>query len=262
VLLGTLGTPETVENSIYATVRFNEDGSCYIEYTIGTVAQLMRFNGSAFDTALARGENTKLNIYVLETTQAVNSGTITFDPDEETDHHILAGDEYLLWPQGAVEVEAGGTKSSVDESITDAYSVVSLTDLQWNNGDALDNGGILHRGNMDKKFHMTKGIRFGATVSLKNLFGGAFGDLLGGIDDFASAGIVQAPVGPEGTKANIPAGCVAFRVNKVTSEGQKIRVIVALPTSPYYEGAEGFYLVLNMLENGCGNLLDKLEKEL
>jgi protein-tyrosine phosphatase len=31
---------------------------------------------------------------------------------------------------------------------------------------------------------------------------------------------------------------------------------------PYYEGAEGFYLVLNMLENGCGNLLDKLEKEL
>lgn len=27
---------------------------------------------------------------------------------------------------------------------------------------------------------------------------------------------------------------------------------------PYYEGAEGFYLVLNMLENGCSNLLGKL----
>ena len=27
---------------------------------------------------------------------------------------------------------------------------------------------------------------------------------------------------------------------------------------PYYEGTEGFYLVLNMLENGCNNLLGKL----
>lgn len=31
---------------------------------------------------------------------------------------------------------------------------------------------------------------------------------------------------------------------------------------PYYEGVEGFYLVLNMLENGCKNILDKIEKEL
>ena len=31
---------------------------------------------------------------------------------------------------------------------------------------------------------------------------------------------------------------------------------------PYYEGVQGFYLVLNMLENGCKNLLDKLQQEL
>ena len=31
---------------------------------------------------------------------------------------------------------------------------------------------------------------------------------------------------------------------------------------PYYEGVEGFYLVLNMLENGCENILDKIETEL
>ena len=31
---------------------------------------------------------------------------------------------------------------------------------------------------------------------------------------------------------------------------------------PYYEGAEGFYLVLNMLENGCSNLLDAIEERL
>ena len=31
---------------------------------------------------------------------------------------------------------------------------------------------------------------------------------------------------------------------------------------PYYEVGEGFYLVLNMLENGCKVLLDKLESEI
>ena len=45
------------------------------------------------------------------------------------------------------------------------------------------------------------------------------------------------------------------------SEFLKVRKMSYIP-DPYYEGAEGFYLVLNMLENGCGNLLDKLEKEL
>jgi protein-tyrosine phosphatase len=28
---------------------------------------------------------------------------------------------------------------------------------------------------------------------------------------------------------------------------------------PYYEGAEGFELVLNLLEDGCANLLSRLE---
>lgn len=31
---------------------------------------------------------------------------------------------------------------------------------------------------------------------------------------------------------------------------------------PYYEGAEGFYLVLNMLENGCRNILDLLKTKI
>lgn len=29
---------------------------------------------------------------------------------------------------------------------------------------------------------------------------------------------------------------------------------------PYYEGAEGFELVLDLLQNGCNNLVDKIEK--
>lgn len=31
---------------------------------------------------------------------------------------------------------------------------------------------------------------------------------------------------------------------------------------PYYEGVEGFYLVLNMLENGCGEILKKLKEKI
>lgn len=31
---------------------------------------------------------------------------------------------------------------------------------------------------------------------------------------------------------------------------------------PYYEGVEGFNLVLDMLENSCANLLDSIEREL
>ena len=239
-LIGGTGTPDTVENSPYATVKFNTDGSCYIEYTIGTVAQVMSYNGTnGFITALARDDVAKVNIYVLETTQAVNHGSITFDPDDGTQKtEELDGGEYLFWPQAAVEVQDGGTKSAVDPAITEQFSLVSLEELAWNNGDSLDNGGVLHKGNLDKKFHMIEGINFGATISLKNLFGGIFGD----IEDFGTSGVVQAPVGSVGTKANIPAGCVAFRVNKLTSEGQKIRVIVALPHSPYYETEVGYDL--------------------
>ena len=232
-------TPNSVEGSKDATVRFNDDGSCYIEYAIGTVAQYMAYNGDeAFTTALSRGDNTKMRIYVLETTQAINHGSLTFQPDEGTNSHILRGDEYVFWPQAVVEVEQGGTKSSVDGSITQQFSLESLVSLGWNNGNASDNGGILHAGNLDKKFKMMKGISFGRTISISSLLGGIFS----GIDDFASAGMVQAPVGPEGTKANIAAGGVAFRVNKVTDEGQKIRVVVALPQTAHYKTDDGYDL--------------------
>jgi len=30
---------------------------------------------------------------------------------------------------------------------------------------------------------------------------------------------------------------------------------------PYYEGAAGFHLVLDLLEDACGTLLDEIERE-
>ena len=242
-------TPDRVYDSPAAVVRFVYDGEgnyshCYIEYSIGTVAQYMCYNGNeAFTTSVSRSNETKMNIYVLENTQTISSGTVKFTPKEGG--ISLAGDEYLLWPQGAVEVQSGGTKSSVDADINAQFSAVSLADLRWNNGDSTDNGGVLHRGNLVKKFHMIEGINFGGTLSLGalgNMIGGFLGGILGSVEDIGTSGIVQAPVGTAGVKANIPAGCVAFRVNKVTDEGQKIRVIVALPTSHLFPGEDGYDL--------------------
>ena len=48
---------------------------------------------------------------------------------------------------------------------------------------------------------------------------------------------VIAPVGTNGVEANIPMGCVAFRIN--TDRVSMIRVIVAVPTTEYFQG-EGF----------------------
>ena len=240
--------PSSVENRVDATVRFVYDSQgnyshCYIEYTIGTVAQYMCYNGNeAFKTSPSTSADTKLNIYVLENTQTISSGTVKFAPDNGI---TLPGDEYLLWPQSVVEVGNGYQKSSVDANINAQFSLVSLADLAWSNGDALNAGGILSGADLRKKFHMVEGINFGGTLSLSalgNSIGGFLGGLLGNIEDIATSGIVQAPVGTAGIKAKIPAGCVAFRVNKMTTEGQKIRVIVALPTSICYPGEDGYDL--------------------
>ena len=237
-LIGGNATPDSAEGNKNAVVKFNPDGSCYIEYSIGTVAQYMCYNGNeAFNTALARTDATKMRIYVLETTQAINHGSISYLPDDGTGGQILRGDEYVFWPQATVEVGNGYQKSSVDANVTDQFSLVSLVSLGWNNGNALDNGGVLHAGNLTHKFKMTKGISFGRTISISSLLGGWLD-----IDDIATAGIVQAPVGPEGTRANIPAGGVAFRVNKVPEGGQKIRVIVALPQTAHYKGEDDYDL--------------------
>ena len=104
----------------------------------------------------------------------------------------------------------------------------SLATLEWKNGNALDNGGVLHEGNLYKKFRMLDGIAFGANIDI-------------GIN-VGTGGLIRAPVGPEGTYTDIPAGCIAFKVNKTSEEAQKIRVIIAVPKSDYFPGEDGYDL--------------------
>ena len=226
--IGNTTTVSGLENSKDAIVRFNPDGTCYIQYTLGGTAQYVNYNGNAFNTALSTTESTKLCIYTLEATQALNFGVISFDPNESTDNHTLRADEYVFWPEAeSIEVATPGTESSVTGANTQ-YSVISLEELAWHNGDASDNRGILHGGNLTNKFHMTDGITFGLTVD----FGGTLG----------TSGIIRAPVGTAGTETNIPTGCVAFRINKSGTEPQKIRVIIAVPVSDYFIGEDNYDL--------------------
>lgn len=219
----------SVTYSTNATVRFNSDGTCYIQYGIDSVSQFVNYNDSKFNTAQSPSDSTALCIYVIENTQALDYGRITFDPNAETDSHTFRADEYVFWPESAsVDVAAAGTKSSVTEGVTTQFSVLSLQSLAWNNGNASDNEGKLHGGNLTKKFHMIDGISFGATIDI----GGSLG----------TDGFIRAPVGTAGTETDIPTGCVAFRVNKTSTEPQKIRVIVAVPTCDLYEGEDGYDL--------------------
>ena len=217
-----------LSNSTNAIVKFNTDGTCYIQYAIGGATQYVNFNGSAFNTALSSTDGTRLYIYTLEATQAVNYGRITFDPKEGTDNHTFKADSYVFWPESSsVEVANGETKSSVS-GVNTQYSVISLKSLNWSNGNNLDNDGELYGKNLTKKFHMVDGISFGLTLDLWGTAG--------------TDGIIRAPVGTAGTETDIPSGCVAFRVNKSSTEAQKIRVIIAVPASECYIGEEGYEL--------------------
>jgi hypothetical protein len=76
---------------------------------------------------------------------------------------------------------------------------------------------------------MIDGISFGLNLDL-------------GFTNLGTGGLIRAPVGPEGTYTDIPSGGIAFKVNKTTTEPQKIRVIIAVPISEHYVGDEDFEL--------------------
>lgn len=228
---GLIGvSASSVDNRVNATVRFNDDGTCYIQYGIDTVTQFVNYNGSAFNTAVSNTDNAKLCIYILEDTQALNVGRITYDPANETDHYVFSAGEYVLWPESESVSVQDANPSSVTDGVNTQYSVIELDDLQWRNGDATDNNGILHKGNLYKKFRMIDGINFGLNLDLF------------GITNLGTGGLVRAPVGPEGTYTDIPSGGIAFKINKTSTEPQKIRVLVAVPVSEYFIGEDDYEL--------------------
>ncbi len=223
--LGTI-TP-TVTNSTAATLRFNADGTCYIQYSIGSTGLYVNSTGTAFNTATSNSSTgAKLCIYTVEGTQDISYGRISFDPIDdtasETDSYSFSAGEYVL-VANPTHTRQNGNTGNITATST-GYTVTSLEELKWNNGA----GTTLSQADLKSKFKMTKGITFGASFNLLN---GTIG----------SSGIITAPVGTEGVEANIPQGCIAFRINKPV-ESAKIRIIVSVAVSELYPGEEGYNL--------------------
>ncbi len=210
-------TPIDMSNSTSAAIKFNSDGTCYISYTIGDMKRYISYGSNGTDPAFVTAENyndsCNLRIYSLEGTQSLNYGRVTFDPKGKTDADKYMVDEHLFFANSEKNNPSG----------KDEYTLVKIEDLLWQNG---ENGGILSGAELDKRFRMNKGLTFGETYTI-----------LG--DEFPSEGIVQAPVGSLGIKANIPQGTIAFRVNNSGTE-RRIRVIVALPATIYCKGEAGY----------------------
>jgi len=236
---------QSVSNSTAATVKFNDDGTCYISYVIGSVSQYVSYNSSAsaFNGELTNSNsNTKLCIYVLQATQDINYGRITYDPTSETavpnpkdnTTSLFNANEFVLYTTA---------NTDADNNTTTYYEVMDVTKLPnlghpdtlgWKSGNAADGeNGLLSGKDLTKKFHTEKGIQFGAVLNI-----GGF--------QLGTNGMITAPVGKLGTYADIPLGCVAFRVNK---EGtQHVRVIISVSVSEYYVGET----------DGSGNALNDL----
>lgn len=220
-----LQTPTSVSNTTQATLRFNADGTCYIQYGIDTTGLYVHATDSLFNTATSNTiDGTKLCIYTVEGTQDINYGRVTFDPiddtSDDTDCYTFGAGETVLFADPTHTSDANGNIATTDTS----YTVLSLEQLGWNNG----SGQIVSVDDLESKFKMEKGITFGASFNLLN---GTLG----------SSGIITAPVGTNGIEANIPQACVAFRINNPNAEN-KIRVIVSVAVSELYPTEEGYDL--------------------
>ena len=210
-------------NQINATVTYSEDDDNpyflisfvnngqqrYIQYDGSTY-----FNGAKDDNgSIARNTNARMYFYTVEGMHNIDHGHITFDPIENSNYTSFIADEAILMPN---ELYDG------DETVTPTtYTLMTLEQLGWKNSEGkpiFDSPADLH-----KKFNMTQEPGFGVMV---NLFGGSL--------DLGDSRQVIAPVGTNGVEANIPMGCVAFRVN--TNEKSTVRVIIAVPVAEYYDG--------------------------
>ena len=217
----------------------------------------------------------KLYVYVIEGIIDMDFGINTFIPKDNNAPHFSA-DQIVLWPQttlkaahtlvdrngnpildeneqeqtmsagiysnsgpfsDAAQVPFGNNYTNYTPASPNSpdptYSVIELADLQWGTS-----GGYF----LGSK-NSTTGVGYGLKQKFQMADQAGFGDilnLLGGNWEYnAPAGgysQLVAPIGSNGVEANIPKGCVAFRVN--AGGTQTVRIIVAVPVTDKYVGSQ------------------------
>ena len=190
-----------------------------IEQHIGYSSSDKNFSVSVWGTTQA----VPIYIYQIDDDRDdVNTNPYSYVPTNQESAHHLPADQYVLYPQG--ESSASATKSA-----TPTYTLTSLSDLNWKN----QNGQAIWTGEskLTKMFNMKKAVDWSITA---NIFG--FGASIG-----SQGGIMLATVGTGAYRKSvyIPTGSLAFYINKVPTNGAKIRVIVKIPQSDQF-GTLGF----------------------
>ena len=221
-----------------ASVEFS-DGKFRIRYNLTWTAEdqpeelrYASFNGDA-NTPKFQGTEDEttdfinLKFYTVEGTSDLNFGRVTFDPKDGTGGQTFKVSDYVLFAAPIHTLDANG----YIDSTTTTYEVAELASLGITDSDFLGwqdgKGNHITKESLQKKFRMDKGITFGANINIIN-------------GTLATDGMLTAPVGTNGVEANIPQGCIAFRVNKA-SENIKIRVIVSTAVSELYPGESEEY---------------------
>ena len=209
----TRGYVSTVKNANLTYSNNDSNPYFYISFTNGEM-RYVQYNGEGyFNGAEGETNNGRMYFYTVEGMHNINHGHITFDPTDSSQYTSFIADEAILWPKNTF---AGGASNT-----STTYELKTLDELNWKNSEGQTI--ISSPADLHKKFNMTETPGFGIMLNL-----------LGGSLDIGNSKQVVAPVGTNGVEANIPMGCVAFRIN--TNKTSTIRVIVAVPVSEYYDG--------------------------
>jgi len=263
-------------NNTEAILVFNSNGSCNIQYSIDSTSKYVNGVYDVGSQSVTFGmadtnanAGTTLYVYSIEGVLDMDYGASKFVPKEDYTGtvHELPANSVVLWPQTSLKAEhtipdangvnqnyAAGIYSNLgpfdntkvqtfvtdthtaasDNSPDPVYSIIPLTGtggLNW----GTKNGYKLGDYGLDKKFRLADQTGFGPMINLNDIFGLDLGNL-----PLGESNVMIAPVGSNGVEANVPKGCVAFRVN--AGGKQSIRVIVAVPTTDKYLGEQGFEL--------------------
>ncbi len=230
---GSSKSPTSIESSTAATVIFESDGSVTISFSEASAGQIRYVDYSTsqnsdgsilqkFGSSASKPDVTtdKLYIYVLEGTEnsAAEDTRRAIVPTENSTQGEYNPSEYVLF---------ASTAQNVTDFDNYTYQVTYLNSLGWKDGTGYTLGDGSEKANsaLHKKFCVTEGINFNLQINLGNFF------------TYNTPGMITAPIGSNGQRANIPQGCIAFRKNSTTTE--EINVIVAVPITELYIGENG-----------------------
>ena len=231
---------------------------CYIRYALNSNSQYVQYSydsstkSGTYSGAMSnQAQNTRLYVYVIEGIIDMDYGVNTFIPvtDAENPSVELSAGNVVFWPQMTLtstgyntntgykttvtSTNSNDINATKDSSADPVYSIVPLigdNGLNWGDSQGYFLGANGKHG-LTQKFQLADQTGFGPMLNLGDLGEIPIGD---------EANTMIAPVGSNGVEANVPKGCVAFRVN--SGGTQTIRVIVAVPTTDKHLGESGFEL--------------------